>query len=167
MSTASLLSIYSLCKSRDADLKVVEKYIKSTGNSIRNNEILDLKMLLINIIDTINNEKIRINLCMFNGFFIGYKIPNIGKEFDLLRFGCKNIINIELKSSSTKEKVLKQLKRNKYYLDFLGKDLELYSFISEEGKVYKLDNDKLVEINFSSLIYSLLNQQLEFPYSDY
>ena len=34
----------------------------------------------------------------FDGFFVSYSIPQIGKEFDLLRFGRNYILNIELKS---------------------------------------------------------------------
>lgn len=168
MNTVNLLSIYSLFKSQDVNLDLVKKYITSTGNPIlKDNEILDLKKLLIHIFTTLKNQKIPVNNNVFNGFFMGYKIPNIGKEFDLLRFGCENIINIELKNASTLEKTLIQLERNKYYLEFLGKDLELYSYVSGEEKIYKLDNDKLVEITFSDLIYKLLNQELEFCYSDY
>ena len=34
----------------------------------------------------------------FDGFYVGYTIKQIGKEFDLLRFGSDNILNIEIKS---------------------------------------------------------------------
>ena len=34
----------------------------------------------------------------FDGFFVGYTIGQIGKEFDLLSFGPEYTINIELKS---------------------------------------------------------------------
>ncbi|PEN14132.1 hypothetical protein CN630_33170, partial [Bacillus wiedmannii] len=48
-------------------------------------------------------------------FFIGYEIPQIGKEFDLLRIGTDTLINIELKSESTKQEIYTQLKKNRYY----------------------------------------------------
>ena len=32
-----------------------------------------------------------------DGFYLGFSIPQIGKEFDLLRFGNNSIINIEVK----------------------------------------------------------------------
>jgi Cdc6-like AAA superfamily ATPase len=149
-------------------LNYIKNYIKSTGNSIiRDGEILDLLRLIKSIITTLKDESISIDGNIFNGYIIGYKIPNIGKEFDILRFGCRNIINIELKSSSTTKKILTQLERNKYYLEFLGKDLELYTYVSSEDKIYKLDDDKLIESNFADLISALLNQELEFPYLDY
>ena len=34
----------------------------------------------------------------FDGFFVSYSIAQIGKEFDLLRFGKDYILNIEIKS---------------------------------------------------------------------
>lgn len=33
----------------------------------------------------------------FDGYYVGYAIKQIGKEFDLLRFGDDKILNIELK----------------------------------------------------------------------
>jgi hypothetical protein len=48
---------------------------------------------------------------------------NLEKEFDLLLFGKDCIINIELKSISTEEKIFKQLERNKYYLSFIEKNI--------------------------------------------
>ncbi|EUJ18396.1 hypothetical protein MAQA_09229 [Listeria aquatica FSL S10-1188] len=40
-------------------------------------------------------------------FFLGYKIPQIGEEFDLLRLGKNYHLNIELKSEASEEKILK------------------------------------------------------------
>ncbi|KFM93044.1 hypothetical protein [Paenibacillus macerans] len=57
-------------------------------------------------------------------FFIGYEIPQISKEFDLLRFGNNFNLDIELKNISTTEKITKQLIQNKYYLRALGKPVK-------------------------------------------
>lgn len=35
---------------------------------------------------------------LYEGYFLGYTIPQISNEFDLLRFSQSTIINIELKS---------------------------------------------------------------------
>lgn len=44
---------------------------------------------------------------IYDGYYIGYTISQISKEFDLLRF-CKNmIVNIELKQDSTFLKKIK------------------------------------------------------------
>ncbi len=53
------------------------------------------------------------NISIVNGYYLGYSIPQIGKEFDLLRFGHNYIVNIEIKTKSSIEKVLRQQQRNK------------------------------------------------------
>ncbi len=56
-----------------------------------------------------------------DNFLFGYVIPQINKEFDLLRFGNNYNINIELKSETTTEDQQNQLKKNHFYLNFLSK----------------------------------------------
>lgn len=68
-----------------------------------------------------------------NYFVFGYKIPQIGKEFDLIRFGENYNINIELKSESTDEKQKIQLKKNHFYLNFLNKNTRYFSFSSNNS----------------------------------
>ena len=38
-----------------------------------------------------------------DGFFFGFHIPQIGKEFDLLKFSQTEVINIEFKSQVVPE----------------------------------------------------------------
>lgn len=96
-------------------------------------------------------------------YYLGYSIPQIGKEFDLLRFGTDSIINIEIKTDCSLEKVLKQQQRNQYYLSFLGKELLIYTYLSDSKKLYKLissvDGNKLMEISISELYQKLFKQQ--------
>lgn len=96
-------------------------------------------------------------------YYLGYSIPQIGKEFDLLRFGTDSIINIEIKTDCSLEKVLKQQQRNQYYLSFLGKELLIYTYLSDSKKLYKLissvDGNKLMEISISELYHKLFKQQ--------
>jgi hypothetical protein len=61
-----------------------------------------------------------------DSFYLGFSIPQIGKEFDLLRFGKDDIINIEIKSEFNFDKIYKQQIRNNYYLSFLKKDIYIY-----------------------------------------
>lgn len=69
---------------------------------------------------------------IFENYYINYKIPQIGKEFDLLRIGTNLILNIELKSQMvTEDKILKQLEKNYYYLSFLEKDTHCFTFITD------------------------------------
>lgn len=81
----------------------------------------------------------------FDGFFIGYSIPQIGKEFDLLRFGKDFLINIEIKSEITiarkEQKVLEQMQKNYYYLKSLGKEMRIFSYV-ENDAFYEFNIEK-------------------------
>lgn len=46
---------------------------------------------------------------VYNNFYIGYNIPQISKEFDLLRIDDNLVIDIELKKTSTPEKIKNNL----------------------------------------------------------
>lgn len=72
--------------------------------------------------------------------YLGYEIPQIGKEFDALWIGDKSIVNIEFKSEPVPEaKILKQLLRNQYYLSSLGKNIELFAFEAQNKVYYTLN----------------------------
>lgn len=79
---------------------------------------------------------------IFDGYYIGYTIKQISKEFDLLRFGDELVINIELKSPLDEDKKIKkitdQMHKNYYYLKFLGKTVSIYTFVEDDG-LYKYD----------------------------
>ncbi len=69
---------------------------------------------------------------IFENYYLNYQIPQIGKEFDLLRIGDELIINIELKSEKIDdEEILKQLERNYYYLSFLKREICCYTFVTD------------------------------------
>lgn len=69
---------------------------------------------------------------IFENYYLNYQIPQIGKEFDLLRIGKESIINIELKSQKVDDsEILKQLERNYYYLSFLKKKIHCYTFVTD------------------------------------
>ncbi|GKS68150.1 hypothetical protein W03_01540 [Nitrosomonas sp. PY1] len=95
-------------------------------------------------------------------FYVGYKIPQIGKEFDLLRFGKESIINIELKNSSTNENIEKQLLRNNYYLNFIEKKVYTFTFVSSSRNLYFLKDGKQLEIGSPDYLLELIaNQEVE------
>lgn len=72
--------------------------------------------------------------------YLGYEIPQIGKEFDALWIGNQSIINIEFKSEPVPEaKILKQLLRNQYYLSSLGKSVKLFAFEAQTKVYYALN----------------------------
>lgn len=139
------------------DKEIYTKYLNHYDIDIKNDEVVDLKSLIDNLRAHTSNNNI------FNGFFVGYKIPQIGKEFDLLRFGREYVINLELKSKSTNEKIKKQLIRNKYYLSYSGNHLHNLTYVSSTEKIYMLNNENdLEEVDFSFLVNLLINQTIDY-----
>lgn len=145
----SLIQAYSSLQNES-----YSNFLRHYGIGIKNEEILDLTSF-VDILRSHEKEKY-----IFNQFYVGYKIPQIGKEFDLLRFGKDCIINIELKNTATKDKIEIQLKRNKYYLSFIGKKIYSFSFISSTGELFCLDdNNQIISTDFLQLAALLKNLQ--------
>ena len=96
--------------------------------------ISGIKDYELNGIESFVNEllKIKNSITIVNNYYLGYSIPQIGKEFDLLRFGDNYIINIEIKTESSIDKIFKQQQKNKYYLEFLDKEIYIYTYILNE-----------------------------------
>ena len=104
------INLLSLSQAHDSlDCNEFKTFKSHYEIDIDSNEIVDIKELINEIFDSLPFINI------FNEFYVGYKIQNISKEFDLLRFGSNYIINIEIKNSSTEEKIRKQL------MNLLGK----------------------------------------------
>ena len=86
-----------------------------------------------------------------NGFYFSYEIPQISKEFDLLRFSKDFILNIELKSNDKPlAEVCYQLKRNKYYLEHINKSALLFTYF-DDNRLYQLVDGVLIESNPTEL----------------
>ena len=149
---------------RKLNKQLFRKFMFSYGiiiddmKGIKDYELNGIEALVKNILQTEND------ISSLANFYIGYSIPQIGKEFDLLRFGEDDIVNIEIKSESTIDKILKQQEKNKYYLIFLGQDIHIYTYISNENKLYKLingNNDNTIEeVSFSDLCNKLSYQKI-------
>lgn len=137
-----------------------QKLMNSYGitSGIKNYELNGIESFVDKLLKANNN------ISIVNRYYLGYSIPQIGKEFDLLRFGHNYIINIEIKTESSIEKILKQQQKNKYYLSFLDKPLHIYTFISNENKLYKLvirnNGDEIEEITFNELCNILMSQEV-------
>lgn len=90
-------------------------------------------------------------------WFYSFEIPQIGKEFDLLKISDENvIINIELKSQEvTFEKIEKQLVQNRYYLSHVASEIFSFAYMRRNDntvRVYKYDKDLLQESSMDELI---------------
>lgn len=137
-----------------------QKLMNSYGitSGIKNYELNGIEAFVDELLKANNN------ISIVNRYYLGYSIPQIGKEFDLLRFGHNYISNIEIKTESSIEKILKQQQKNKYYLSFLDKPLHIYTFISNENKLYKLvirnNGDEIEEITFNELCNILMSQEV-------
>ena len=137
-----------------------QKLMNSYGitSGIKNYELNGIEAFVDELLKANNN------ISIVNRYYLGYSIPQIGKEFDLLRFGHNYIINIEIKTESSIEKILKQQQKNKYYLSFVDKPLHIYTFISNENKLYKLvirnNGDEIEEITFNELCNILMSQEV-------
>lgn len=96
----------------------------------------------------------------FYKFYIGYEIPQLGKEFDLLKINEKEVLNIELKSTATKEEVKTQLKRNLYYLKALEKEMYIATYVEDRDVLYWF-NPKTLQINEHTANQQLTNILLQ------
>lgn len=106
------------------------------------------------------------SLQTLNWFYYSFTIPKISKEFDLLRIGKDYVINIELKKKSTEEKIVKQLKQNKYYLNSLCRPVHLFTYDYDNQKLYSLsEHDALSTVEILD-IYTLLQAQEDFYCDD-
>ena len=99
----------------------------------------------------------------FDGFFVAYEISQIGKEFDLLRFSEKNVLNIELKSelktADKQQKILKQMRENFYYLNLLGKPITIITFVEHDGFYhYNSDSDNFEKVTVEFVASVIMEQ---------
>lgn len=115
---------------------------------IHEHEIKSLRIIVDKLIAS------SVSLEMLDGFFYGYRIPQIGKEFDLLKFTEDDCLNIELKSQAVPvDQILSQLKKNQYYLAHLGKKELLYTVITDTMTCYMLDGGEFLrEVDFSTIV---------------
>lgn len=129
-------------------------YSKYLGTKFKKQEIEDI-ISFIKMLD--DNTRM-------DGYFFGFIIPQINKEFDLLRFSKKGILNIELKSQNVEEeRIKKQLIKNKYYLDSFqkGKKVYLYTYISQDNSLFSLDcSNSLKKADFNDLAQKM-NEPLD------
>jgi len=98
-------------------------------------------------------------------WFYFFHIPQIGKEFDLLKLGENNVvINLELKSQKVSEKKIeKQLKQNRYYLSNIADTIYSFTYVRENEEVSQLYiyDGSLKKSSFNELIDKL--SEIEVP----
>lgn len=135
----------------------IDAAINGNKSGIKKSELDDIERFYQKISKCPDTE-----INFYDGFYVGYHIPQIGKEFDLLRMGHNYLINIEIKSQAESEKIKVQLIKNKYYLSFLNKPKYLCSYVANTDSFYCLDEkENLVTISSNVLVEIISKQQLD------
>lgn len=141
----------------DHNKKEPENHNKKEPEDHNKKKIIDEIKIIRRMVD-IFREK-RAEDFVYENWFYSFTIPNISKEFDLLKIGLDNkIINIEIKSNRVEnEKIEKQLRQNIGYLSHIHKDekKEIFSFtcMLDKGKlkIFRYDK-KLKESSIDELL---------------
>lgn len=135
--------------------ELISEYLMQMSKSdesveVKKHEYLGIKSLMKSMIET-DNE---LGIGDFEGFYVSYNIPQISKEFDLLKIDKEKVLNIEIKSRlSNYTTIIKQMSRNIYYLGSLEKKIFVFTYISDTNKVYRLDeNNEVVETGIQEII---------------
>ncbi|MER2457364.1 DNA/RNA helicase domain-containing protein [Bacillus subtilis] len=149
------INLISLCSAKNKlSTSVFELYLNHFDIEVKEHELETIKTLILNLKhdDQLFED---FSQCVTD-FYVGYSIPQISKEFDLLRISKNEVINIELKRESTPEKIEKQLIQNRWYLKALKKEVFNFTYTSQDNKLYHLnENGRIEEIDFKLLISKL------------
>ena len=101
---------------------------------------------------------------LFDGWFYGFTIPQIGKEFDLLRIGSKTIVNVEFKGQWVDlEKIGAQLEKNRHYLTHLSRKICSFTIVRDwDGELclFTLEDGVLSECSFELLLEKVAEDRI-------
>lgn len=157
MKPINLVSLVQLNKTGDSSN--FKRFLELNGIEFGDREISGIGVL----IDILNSCNKSIAYNKYDEFYVGYTIPQIGKEFDLLRFGNNYCINIEIKSEINEVKIREQLVKNKYYLKFVPLDFYYisfaYNFDNRDYKIYYLDSNNNLNIIDETFLIDILVKQ--------
>lgn len=134
---------------------IFNKILQLYGIKFRKDEITGIRNLVLEL------DKQYISSSKYDSFYIGYKIPQIGKEFDLLKFGKNYNINIELKSELDVEKIKKQLLRNRFYLNSIENNFFYFTFVyaDDEYTFYELREDNFGKVTLDRVSEVISSQE--------
>ena len=151
------LNLYQLTRVNDVEAFTTFERILSSRQEkkiTKSHEKDSLNALVTMLCENgINSEGLR-------HFYYSFEIPQIGKEFDLLRISNTKILNIELKSRDVGiEKIGKQLIQNFHYLSHLSREVCLFTFVSSNKKFYRFNASGIIEeCNIITIINLIHNQ---------
>ena len=150
------INLYVLCQAIDLDnFGDYKDTLTKSGNrlAVKKEEIITLKSFLSELLSR------KIQMSYLDNFIYGFSIPQISKEFDLLKiYENGPVINIELKSRMIDEKKIEyQLKKNQYYLSHFKKEIISFTYVMTEtgSKVFSYYGVSLKESNISEILFSI------------
>ena len=133
------VNIYALSRiHEERPFNIVNRHVsrKRQASRTQYHEIESLRR----VADQLTREGLSVE--ELDGFFFGFTIPQIGKEFDLLKFSEDQCLNLELKSQAIpQEQIMAQLVKNRYYLRHLGRETRLYTAVTDALECWRLDED--------------------------
>lgn len=148
------VNIYFLTRVREAQTASDYENILSDRDAykrLRQNELESLTVLMDSLLSC--SSMMTFSAC--GGFFFSFVIDHISKEFDLLKVAedKSRILNIELKSGHVGEdRILRQLRQNRYYLSHISKNIGSYTFVSSTRQVFTIGSaGELTEISIENL----------------
>ena len=143
-----LVSLFDLVKLKD-NKELSQRYIDylcgfSETRKYRHDEIATINSIL---------EILDLDVESADGFIFGYEVPQLNKEFDLLKVTQNRCLNIEIKSHSvSREKIKKQLLGNEHFLKMFKLPLHIFSFDLETKTFYELKSDnELITVDASTV----------------
>ncbi|MCR5478108.1 MAG: ATP-binding protein [Lachnospiraceae bacterium] len=93
-------------------------------------------------------------------FYYSFTMQKLGKEFDLIRIGEGQIVNIELKSGNVSDEAIRaQLIQNRYYLNTLGRPVHFYTYISGQDRLVRLTGSGRLACSTFEELGALLERQ--------
>lgn len=148
------VNLFRVSRIRDERLfNVMEKHEASDHDNhmIRIHEINSLRILT----DALAEQGVTVKDT--DGFYFGFVIPLIGKEFDLLKVTGRYCLNIELKSQDVGEDhILSQLRKNRHYLTLLGREMMLFTVVTDTLTCYRLtEDDKLEKTDIGAVSWAV------------
>lgn len=148
----------------EKNYSVVATALKRIGYQFKNLEELDTFLAFWKHLYSCNLSTNEI-ICYTDDFLFGYTIPQINKEFDLLRFGKNYNVNVELKSDTTVDKQQDQLRKNHFYLNFLSAPTKYFSFspVLSSFIEYRPETDEFIQVD-NSYFKSIILQQEVYKY---
>ena len=154
------INIYNFIKSCEVLDTEIENYLRIQNKNFKTKIKIQEIQCLQSLINNFDEDK---KYDLFDKFYFGYTIPQINKEFDLLRFGEEYIINIELKSIKIEDKkIIKQLNTNRYYLNVFEKKIYSFTYCMKNNTFYKIENEKLITSSKEEVCNLLIHQKLKY-----